>query len=405
MARDYDVALGLESISQLCELLGNPQDAFKSIHIAGTNGKGSVGAYLESILMEEGYTVGRYTSPAVESLYETVTVDGVRISEEDYLDCRRRVLEASERLVGVREPSQFEVETATAFEYLSTRCDVALVEVGMGGRLDATNVLHHKVLSVLTSISFDHTQYLGDTLEAIASEKCGIVQSGVPTVTVSQSEPAMQTVRSVCQSVGSSLSVADTRDVRNVSLTEGYTLTFDYRDYVGLRTSMLGDFQTDNAALAVVASEVLGLSRRSVVDGIRNARWRYRFEVVRTDPLTVLDGCHNADASRRIRRSVDAYFPGKSVAYVLGVFKDKDYGAIARNLCDGAEVVYTVSTDGRRSLSAEALADVVRAYNPNVVPCETLERAVELSRERPCDVTVVLGSLSTLSEVRKALGA
>jgi dihydrofolate synthase/folylpolyglutamate synthase len=403
MIRDYSINLGLESITKLCELLGNPQDSFKSIHIAGTNGKGSVGAYVESILIESGYTVGRYTSPAIENILETITVNRVPISEQEYIACKERVLTTAKLLTDVREPSQFEIETAIAFEYLSTRCDVAIIEVGMGGRLDATNVLHNKALSIITSISLDHTQYLGDTLEKIAFEKCGIIQEGVPTVTISQNSEVMHTINTICKDRNSKLSIANVKDVKNVTLTKEYTLQFDYLNYKALNSHMIGDFQTDNAILSIVACETLGVSTDSIATGISKAMWNYRFEIVQRNPLVVLDGCHNPDASKRLRYSLDSYFKGKSIAYIMGIFKDKDYTSIVENLCDRATVVYTISTDGKRSLSAETLANVVSNYNPNVIPCETISKAISLSKQFPCDVTIVLGSLSTLGEIRKSI--
>ena len=208
---DYKLTLGIESISRLCELLGNPQDKFKSIHITGTNGKGSTGAYIESILIQSGLTIGRYTSPAVKDMLETITINKVPITQQEYDVCKSKVLEASAKLesLGVRQVSQFELETAIAFEYLSTRCDVAIIEVGMGGRLDATNVLHNKILSVITSISLDHTQYLGSTLKDITTEKCGIVQNGVPTVTILQNDEVIKTIKDICLQKGSPLSIAN----------------------------------------------------------------------------------------------------------------------------------------------------------------------------------------------------
>jgi dihydrofolate synthase/folylpolyglutamate synthase len=401
MATDYTINLGLESIAQLCELLGNPQDNFKSIHIAGTNGKGSVGAYIESILMESGYTVGRYTSPAIENILETITVNRVPISAKDYQTYSDKVTSTAKLLKGVREPSLFEIETAIAFEYLSTRCDIALIEVGMGGRLDATNVLHNKALSVITSISLDHTQYLGDTLEKIAFEKCGIIQEGVPTVTIAQNSEVMHTIRSICEDKNSTLNIANAKDVQNVELSTDYTLLFDYLGYTSLNSHMIGDFQTDNAILSIVACETLGIPTNYIATGISKAMWKYRFEIVQRNPLIILDGCHNADASKRLRNSIDTYFKGKSIAYIMGIFKDKDYTSIVHNLCDRASIVYTISTDGKRSLSAKALADVVAQYNSNVIPCDSISQAIALNKQSPCDVTIVLGSLSTLGEIRK----
>ena len=398
---DYKLTLGIESISRLCELLGNPQDKFKSIHITGTNGKGSTGAYIESILIQSGLTIGRYTSPAVKDMLETITINKVPITQQDYDVCKSKVLEASAKLesLGVRQVSQFELETAIAFEYLSTRCDVAIIEVGMGGRLDATNVLHNKILSVITSISLDHTQYLGSTLKDITTEKCGIVQNGVPTVTILQNDEVIRTIKDICLQKGSPLSIANRLDTSNIFVDKDYTLHFDYLNYKDLKSKMLGDFQVDNAILSIVACEVLKISKDCIVKGIFNATWKYRFEIVKKgNPIVILDGCHNADASLRLRKSLDTYFKDKSICYIMGIFKDKDYNTIVKNLCDKPNIVYTISTDGSRSLSAKKLADIVKPYNSNVFACDTVKQSIELTKASKTDVIVIFGSLSKLSQ-------
>lgn len=400
MFKDYNITLGLESILKLCELLDNPQDKFKSIHITGTNGKGSTGAYIESILMESGYTVGRYTSPAVVSFLETITINRVPINLDNYNICKDKVIEVSKQLesLDIREPSQFELETAIAFEYLSTRCDIAIIEVGMGGRLDATNVLHNKVLSVITSISLDHTQFLGSTLKDITIEKCGIIQKNVPTVTISQNDEILQTIKSICKEKDSPLKIANRLDICNVYLDKDYILTFDYLNYKQLKSKLIGDFQTDNAILSIIACETLNISKECIINGIFKAVWKYRFEIIKSNPIVILDGCHNANASKRLRNSLDTYFKDKSICYIMGIFKDKDYITIVKNLCDRADYIYTISTDGRRSLSAETLAEVVKAYNCNVTPCDSISEAIELSKKANTDIILIFGSLSTLSQ-------
>jgi dihydrofolate synthase/folylpolyglutamate synthase len=197
------------------------------------------------------------------------------------------------------------------------------------------------------------------------------------------------------------LNIANAKDVQNVELSTDYTLHFDYLGYTSLNSHMIGDFQTDNAILSIVACETLGIPTNYIATGISKAMWKYRFEIVQRNPLIILDGCHNADASKRLRNSIDTYFKGKSIAYIMGIFKDKDYTSIVQNLCDRASIVYTISTDGKRSLSAKALADVVAQHNSNVIPCDSISKAIALNKQSPCDVTIVLGSLSTLGEIRK----
>lgn len=395
-----NITLGLEAISALCKELGNPQDRFKSIHIAGTNGKGSTGAYIEAILMEAGFTVGRYTSPAVVNLFETITINRKPITLNEYNVHKDKVLKACNKVVnrGIRQPSEFEIDTAIAYNYLSTKCNIALIEVGMGGRLDATNVLNNKILSVITSVSLDHTQFLGDTLQEIAFEKCGIVQSNVPTVTISQTDEVINTIKYICNERQSKLGIANNLDVSNVKLSSDYVLYFDYLNYKNLRSKLIGDFQTDNAILSIKACETLGISEKDIINGLYKATWKYRFEIINREPLFILDGCHNADASIRLRKSIDSYFKDKSICYIMGVFKDKDYKSIVKNLCDRADVIYTVSTSGDRSLSATTLANVVKEYNQNVTPCVSIDKAIELSQKSNSYVTIAFGSLSTLSQ-------
>ncbi|MGN1412206.1 MAG: bifunctional folylpolyglutamate synthase/dihydrofolate synthase [Oscillospiraceae bacterium] len=400
-----EVSLGLESITNLCELLGNPQDRFKSIHIAGTNGKGSVGAYLESILIENGYTVGRYVSPAIENICETITINRKSITLQDYEYYRDKVENLAKVVVskGIRNPSPFEIETAIAYEYLSRKCDIALIEVGMGGRLDATNVLHNKILSVITSISLDHTQFLGDTLSQIAFEKSGIIQDGVPTVTICQDSEILEVIENVCRDKNSPLWVANSQDVSNVGISSDYTLSFDYLNYKCVKSKLIGDFQVDNAILSIKASEILGISKDIIMRGIYGAIWKYRFEIVSYKPLIVLDGCHNVGASIRLKKSIDTYFKDKSICYIMGIFKDKDYKSIVKNLCPSADVIYTVATSGDRSLSAKTLAQEIKKYNNDVIPCESISKAIEFSKISNRDVTIIFGSLSTLGEFRRLI--
>lgn len=400
-----DVSLGLESVSCLCELLDNPQDKFKSIHIAGTNGKGSVGAYLESILIESGYTVGRYVSPAIENIYETITINKKCITLQDYEYYKNKVEKLSKRVVlkGIRKPSEFEIETAIAYDYLSTRCDIALIEVGMGGRLDATNILHNKILSVITSISLDHTQFLGDTLPKITFEKCGIINNDTPTVTISQDNQILEVIKKICKDKNSPLWIANTNDTLNIKLSNDYILSFDYLNYKGVKSKLIGDFQVDNAILSIKASEILGISQENIINGILKATWKYRFEIISHNPLFILDGCHNVGASIRLKNSIDTYFTGKSICYIMGVFKDKDYKSMVKNLCSKADIIYTIATNGDRSLSAELLAQEVRKYNKNVIPCDNIRQAIELSKKSNKDVTIAFGSLSTLDNFRKLI--
>lgn len=397
---------GLENIKNLCAVLGNPQSRLRTIHIAGTNGKGSVGAYLASILEKSALRVGRYTSPAVMCAREVFSVNGEPVSEDVYAMAVSRAYDGVRTMTerGLAHPTQFEIETAAAFEcFNEQKCDVALIEVGMGGRLDSTNVIEKPLLSVITRISMDHTAFLGDTLEKITEEKAGIIKRGVPVVSAEQALISRQVLENKCRLECAPLYFADE--------TQLIGANFDGIDFscggYRLHTSMCGAYQCDNAALAVKCALVLrengvDITDEAISGGIAAAAWSGRFEVLRRNPPFIIDGAHNPDGAERLAQSIKMYFGEKKPCFIFGVFRDKDYKKIAALTAHLSSRVYTVTPPSPRGLDAAVLCETVKKYNSECTACGSVRDAVRLAAES-ADGAVCFGSLSFLAEVKKLI--
>lgn len=403
--------LGLESIRALLAELGNPQDRLKFVHFAGTNGKGSVAAYMESALRQAGYRVGRYVSPTLFSYEERIQVNGEYITREAVARLVEKIrdarLAAAEK--GAPESTVFEVETAMSFLYfLEQGCDLVLLEVGMGGREDATNVVKTTVMEVLTSISMDHMEFLGHSLGEIAWNKAGIIKRGTPVISWPQEEEAMEAISRVCLEQEAKLKVMERREIENVR----WGLESQSFTYRGLELSihLAGTCQIENAALAAEALMALGdwgypLSREQIVRGFDLTRWEGRFQVIHENPTVVMDGAHNPDAARVLMEAVERYFPDKKIYYIFGVFSDKEYDKIIEITAPRAEYIYTVQTrENPRALPAGDLARAAARVNPRVEAVGEVPQALKLALEKasPEDVILVFGSLSFLWEARQA---
>lgn len=379
-----DLAGDADSLGQREEISKVPA----VIQIAGTNGKGSVGAFLAQILKEAGYRVGRFTSPAVFHERETITIDGEMISEEDYAHEMEQI--AAQTALMDQEGiyvTAFEAEAALAFLYFAENidgCDFILLEAGMGGALDATNVLPHNLLAVITSISLDHTAVLGDTLAKITTQKAGIARRGGTIVTQHQTSEAETVLASICKE-------------RNISLI--------YSTHVDMPLGLHGSFQQENAAVAAAAAaqlEQMGadIPKEAVAAGLLHASWPGRFQKLHTHPDFWIDGAHNPDAAARLAQSVKHLYGNREIVLLLGMFRDKDTAAICRILSPLAQAVFTVSLAPPRGLSAEELKEIAEKNMPgiSVTACKTteeaLQSAVALAGEDGC--VFAAGSLSYL---------
>lgn len=399
---------GLERIWALLEELGNPEKGQKYIHIAGTNGKGSILSYLSSALSCAGYRVGRYISPTLYSYRERFQINGEYISREDYVKLTEQIAEAVKRMEqrGISAPSAFEMETALCFLYFRQQnCDWTVLECGMGGRDDATNVIPAPELAVFASISLDHMEYLGGSLAEIAEAKAGIIKEGCLAVTGEQTPEVLNVLRRVCRGKGVSLIEAE---LSRAEILKNDLAGQRFR-YKGMEVEITlpGSCQIENAVTALEALRALqkkgiALSDAQILEGMKRAVWSGRFTCIGKRPYFFVDGAHNPDAARKLRDSIEQYFAGKRLIYINGVFADKDYRQIIRITAPLASEIFTVATPGSaRALPAEALAEAVAEVNPRVRACGSLEEAVRQAYETAGEEDVILafGSLSFIGEL------
>ncbi len=409
----FGLKLGLHNIAALLQLMDNPQDKLKYVHVAGTNGKGSTVAFIGSILAASGYKTGIYTSPYIQRFTERIMINGTEIGEEDLARITGYVKSKVDIMVarGENHPTEFEIVTAIAFQYYyEQRCDVVVLEVGLGGRFDSTNIIKTPDLAVITTISYDHMDRLGNTLAAIAFEKAGIIKAGGEVLSYAQDAEAAEVISSVCRERDASLHYVDFSSIRLEKYHIGGQV-FDYEEYQGLEISLLGEHQLKNAAVAVKAAELLmdkgyAITSESVRKGLKNARWPGRLEVLGTNPVFLIDGAHNIEGARVLRDALDRYFPGRRMTFIMGVFRDKDYKAMIKAVIRDCHRVIVVTPDNERALPAEELAVAISPYCKNVYINDTIEGAVRMSRKTAMqdEVICAFGSLSYIGAVRTAFG-
>lgn len=400
--------LGLTNIINLMKELGDVQEKLHILHIAGTNGKGSVGAFIESVLMEAGYRVGRYTSPAVFEPFEVWRINQHNIRVEDYLECLEEVKTACEHMQkkGMVQPTVFEIETALAFLYFyKNNCDYVLLEVGMGGETDATNLITAPVCSIITSISMDHMQFLGNTLAEIAHVKAGIIKEGCPVVTGStQKAEAMREIQTMAEYKGARILIAEESQIKNIEIAlEGISYEHEWLGKVQLKLS--GMYQIENSNLAIiVCKKVLHIPTEIIVKGIKKTTWPGRFEVVSKKPLVILDGAHNEDAAEKLFTTLKMHFTNQKITYIIGVLADKEHEKMLSRMLPLAERVFTVTPPNKRALAGESLAEEVRSFGCDAVYCESMEQAAELALANVKEDGVILafGSLSYLAVLKEA---
>lgn len=401
---------GLDRIKALCDRLGNPERELKFIHVGGTNGKGSVCSMLSSVLMSAGLRVGLYTSPYIKEFGERMRVCGENIPKETLVRLTERVKPIADSMDD--KPTEFELITAIAFLYFKeANVDCVVLEVGLGGRLDSTNIIEHPLLSVITGIALDHTAILGDTVEKIAYEKAGIIKHGCPLLYGGEDMSAAEVIRSVAKERGSAYRAVDYSKL-TVHKSDLTGTEFEYGDEKELSISLLGAYQPRNAAIVVEAVKMLReggmkISGEALRKGLRSAEWSARFEIISRDPLIIFDGAHNPQGISGAVESIEAYFTEK--IYVLsGVLKDKDYYSIAKTLSRVAKRVYTMTPDNPRALSAAEYSEVIRNEGVESISCGSIEEAVLTAREAALAdgvPLVCLGSLYTYCDVIKVLSS
>lgn len=405
---------GLDSIRELCRRLGDPQNALRFVHVAGTNGKGSVSAYIAEALRCGGYRVGRYISPVIFEYRERIQVNGRSITREALGRLTEQVKQVCGEMTaeGLNQPTAFEVETALGFLYWKEKeCDIVVLETGMGGLLDATNVIENTVLAVITSVSMDHMRFLGNTLEEIAAQKAGILKPGVPVVCAEQRPEVRKVIADRAVALNCQLLVAERSRITSAK----YGLErqrFSYGGFSGLEITLAGKYQIENGALAVEALKVLNecgfpVAEEKLRQGLRQTAWAGRFTLVGKKPLFIVDGAHNEDAAGRLAESVEFYFTNKRIIYIMGVLKDKEYEkmiGLTHSLAD--QIITVTPPDNPRALPAYELAREVSKVHSGVSAVDSLEEAVEMARllAGKEDVIIAFGTLSFAGRLMKLMG-
>ena len=404
----FGIKLGLETIETILSAVGNPQRDYRCIHIAGTNGKGSVAAMLATILTQAGYRTGRYTSPHLERFNERICIDNAPIDDE-------AVVASCERIQDVqnlnRQPTFFEYTTAMAlYEFSRRNVDWAVIETGMGGRLDATNTIR-PALSIVTNISLEHRAYLGNTIAAIAAEKAGIIKAGVPVVTGVTQKSARQCIIKTAESRDAPVFLMG-RDFR-CRRQGGLKLTYhgSSHTWTDLELGLSGAHQVDNAALVLAACEILtnaGLARlplEAIGKGLKSSRWPGRLEIVSERPHLILDGAHNLMAARVLARHLSRYYAQRDITLVIGVLDDKPSETILKDLAASCRRAIVTQPAIDRAIPADRLAAIAHKYFPEVKIIPSVRQAVRsaVQESKAEDVICVAGSLYVVGEAKTAL--
>jgi len=404
----FGIKLGLETITDLLGHMGNPHRRFKTVHVTGTNGKGSVCAYIASVLRKAGYRVGLYTSPHLVRFNERIQVDGREIPDADVARIYQEMQPAIAKTSGgskVRQPTFFEVTTAMAFHYFAERdIDIGVIEVGMGGRMDATNVIH-PLVAVLTRIGLEHTEHLGKTEDRIAREKAGIIKPGCRVVTLDQ--PTLPIITAQAHALECPITVVG-RDVRYERLgfdRSGQRLRIEDGGTVELRIPLLGSYQPENAAIAYAAVRGLskmgiGIPEEAILAGFQETSWPGRMQIVRSHPTVIVDGTHNAPGLPTLAASLNELFPGEKPVFVLGILDDKDLGVFVNALGPLASRLVIAKPETPRAYPPEAIARAFASHvqDSDIVPkvSEAVDRAISLAGRE--GLVVVTGSIYTAGE-------
>ncbi len=400
---------GLSRTVELLEKMDNPQNNLRFVHIAGTNGKGSTAAILASVLQSAGLCTGLYTSPYISRFNERMQVNGQPIKDEELAKITEYCAPLA-RSMG-DPPTEFELVTAIAFEFFRRRgCDIVVLEVGLGGRLDSTNVIKKPLCSVITNIGLDHTRELGDTAEIIAAEKAGIIKSGRPTVIYDLPLSVREVISQRCAEQASPLFSADFSQIETLSDSlEGQVFT--YKAHSRLRTPLLGAHQLKNAALVletldVLRAEGINITDENIRKGFLNTRWPARFELISENPYFIVDGGHNPQCAETVAKSLNEYFPDKKTVVLFGVLADKDYMGLAAQLNTAAAEFVTITPRSTRALSAVELAEKLKVFGKPVKACGSISQGIEAAMATAGKDGVVcsVGSLYFAGEVRAHFG-
>lgn len=405
---------GLQRTKKILEYLGNPEDKLKCIHIAGTNGKGSTTAMISNILKEAGYKVGMYTSPYLEEFEERIQINGSNIPKNRLCDVVLKVSQAVEEVIalGYDHPTEFEIITCAMYLYFYEEAvDFAVVEVGLGGRLDSTNVIV-PLVSVITSISYDHMNILGNTLEEIAFEKAGIIKQGIPVILYHQAIGVEKVITEVCHKNNSQLIRVDGNSAEFLGTEDKYQKLkiSTSKDIYEINLSLLGKVQIYNCAVAVNTMESLekygySIHKKAIYDGLSSVLWKGRMEIMKQKPMVVIDGAHNIDGIEKLAEGIKMYFKYKKLYLIIGILADKQVDDMLSAIVPMAERVIAVTPHSDRAEDAYALRDRILQFNADCVAIQDYEQAYlhGLSFCEEDDLLIICGSLYMIGDMRKRI--
>ena len=409
--------LGLDNIRCLLELMGNPHKSLKFIHVAGTNGKGSTSTFINSILVEEGYKVGLFTSPYLEEFTERIRINGENIPKDDLAEVTEVVKSKVDIMVsqGRPHPTEFEIVTAIAMLYYKLQeVNFVVLEVGLGGRLDSTNVIEDSLVSVITPIGFDHMEYLGNTLSKIAYEKAGIIKSQGLVVIHPQDREAMETIKEVSNEREAQLFAAPIDSII-IRKYDEYSIKFDVElsdeKFHDLEIKLLGKHQVNNAVVALTAIKILSrhnnlnVSEASIRNGLKKARWPGRLEVLRRKPTLLLDGAHNTHGAKALKESIQEIFKYNKLIVVIGVLEDKDVEGILNEIIPLSDKVIITKPNNPRAISVDILGEKIKTFHKEVLIYENINDAVDKSLKisKEDDLVLYCGSLYMIGDIRTVL--
>lgn len=360
--------LGLERIKQLLEYFDNPQEKLKIIHVSGTNGKGSFSSMLSSVLYQAGYCIGYFSSPSITTVNDSFRINCKAVSDELFTDVMEKVIEKACNMQD--KPTEFELMTAAAYQmFFQCKCDICIIECGLGGDEDATNIISSSVLSVITNVQKDHCHILGNTIVEIAHHKSGIIKKKCPVLYGGENNEAVKVIKNKACEMFSRIYITDFKRL----FKENYSLKgtkFSFGNYDNIYMPLLGMYQTYNAANVLTAIEILGesgytIDKQSVYIGFKKCSWHGRFEVMSHNPVVIFDGAHNPDGLRITVKSIKHYFDGQPVVFLIGVMADKEYRLYSEILRDIADMIFTVTPDNPRALKCDTLCDVFKSNGIN----------------------------------------
>jgi dihydrofolate synthase/folylpolyglutamate synthase len=407
----FGIKLGLKNIENLLNLMDNPQNNFKIIHVAGTNGKGSTSNFIYETLVNSNIKVGLFTTPHLSYYNEKIRYNGKFISDEDLAEITNYIKSKIDIMISkeMNHPTRFEVLTAVVLEFFKRKkLEFVILEVGMGGRLDSTNVVNNPLISVITPIAMDHMQYLGNTIKKIAFEKAGIIKNNKPVITINKNSEVLDVIKNKAKSTKSDLIIVDSQDYEILNMNiDG--IKFRYKNEI-FDIAMIAEYQIENAILAIETIRKLHrdgeitISENQIKDGIKKSEWAGRFEIVKKNPLIIIDGAHNLDGIKALKKSINNLFADKKILGVFSMLGDKNVNESIEEIVNCFDKVIVTDINNIRVMNKDELFNLVKSNNENVEYIELNEiiKNVELYA-KDFDVTIVFGSLYMIGDFRKSI--